>query len=61
MSEIRFLVADADVQAVAVVTVKIVGEVDLCVGQDGKNGPLAEFEHRRFEAGLAAFRLGRTR
>ena len=43
------------------VVVKIVGDAGLRVGQVGKNGPLAEFEHLRFEAGPEAARLGRTR
>ena len=61
MSKIQCLVVDAGVQAVVVVTVKIVGEADLCVGQDGKNVPLAEFKYLRFEAGPAAFHLSRIR
>ena len=51
MSAIRRLVANAGVQAVVIVVVKIVGDAGLRVGQVGKNGPLAEFEHLRFEAG----------
>ena len=44
-----------------ITVVKIVGEAGLRVGLGGKNGPLAEFEHLRFEAGPQAFGLGRTR
>ena len=54
MSAIRCLVANAGVQAVVIIVVKIVGDAGLRVGQVGKNGPLAEFEHLRFEPGLAA-------
>ena len=49
MSAIRRLVANAGVQAVVIVVVKIVGDAALRVGQVGKNGPLTEFEHFRFE------------
>ena len=41
-----------------IVVVKIVGDAGLRVGQVGKNGPHAEFEHPRFEAGPEAFGLG---
>ena len=58
MSAIRFLVANAGVQAVVIIVVKIVGDAGLRVGQVGKNGPLAQFEHLRFEAGPEAFGLG---
>ena len=61
MSAIRRLVASAEVRAIVIVLVKIVGDADLRVDQAGKNGPLAEFEHLRFEPGPAAFGLGRTR
>ena len=40
-----------------IVVVKIVGDAGLRVGLVGKNGPLAEFEHLRFEAGLETFIL----
>ena len=58
MSAIRRLVANAGVQAVVIVVVKIVGDAGLRVGQVGKHRPLAEFEHLRFEAGPEAFGLG---
>ena len=58
MSAIRRLVADAGVQPVVIVVVKIVGDAGLRVGQVGKNGPLAQFEHLGFEAGPEAFGLG---
>ena len=61
MSAIRHLVANTRVQSVVIVVVKIVGDAGLRVAQVGKNGPLAELEHLRFEAGLEAFGLGRTR
>jgi len=61
MSAIRRLVANAGVQAVVIVVVKIVGDAGLRVGQVDKNGPLMEFGHLRFEAGPEAFGLGRTR
>ena len=61
MSAIRRLVANAGVQTVVIVIVKIVGDAGLRVDQVDKNGPLAEFEHLRFEAGPEAFRRGRTR
>ena len=61
MSAIRPLVANTGVQAVVIVVVKIVGDAGLRVGQVGKHGPLAEFEHLGFEAGPEAFGLGRTR
>ena len=40
-----------------IIVVKIVGDADLRVGQVGKNGPLAQFEHLGFEAGPEAFGL----
>ena len=61
MSAIRRPVANTGVQAVVIVVVKIVGDAGLCVGQVGKNGPFAEFEHLRFESGPETFRLGHTR
>ena len=45
-------------QAVVIIVVKIVGDAGLRVGQVGKNGPLAQFEHLGFEAGPEAFGLG---
>ena len=54
MSAIRCLVANAGVQAVVVIVVKIVGDAGLRIGQVGKNGPLAQFEHLGFEPGPAA-------
>jgi len=52
------LVADAGVQAFVIVVVKIIGDAGLRVGQVGKNGPLAPFEHLRFEPGPEALGLG---
>ena len=43
------LVINTGVQALVIVVVKIVGDAALRVGQVGKNGPLTEFEHFRFE------------
>ena len=40
------------------VIVKIIGDAGLRVGQVGKNGPLAPFEHLRFEPGPEALGLG---
>ena len=54
MSVIRRLVANAGVQAVVITVVKIVGDAGLRVGQVGKNGPLAQFEHLGFEPGPEA-------
>jgi hypothetical protein len=54
----RCLVANTGVQSVVIVIVKIIGDAGLRVGQVGKNGPLAEFEHFGFEAGPEAFGLG---
>ena len=54
MSAIRRLVANAGVQTVVIVIVKIVGDAGLRVAQVGKHRPLAEFEHLRFEPGPAA-------
>jgi hypothetical protein len=50
VSIIRCLIADTGVQALVIIVVKIVGHAGLGVGQIGKNGPLADFEHLRFEA-----------
>ena len=41
-----------------IIVVKIIGDAGLRVGQVGKNGPLAAFEHFGFEAGPEAFGLG---
>ena len=41
-----------------VIVVKIVGHAGLRVGQVGKDGPVAEFEHLRFEARPEALGLG---
>ena len=57
VSVIGCLIVDTGVQAFVVVVVKIVSDAGLRVGQVGKNGPLAYFEHLRFEAGPAAFGL----
>ena len=50
MGVIGSLVVDAEVQSPVIVVVKMVGHAALCVGQVGKKGPLADFEHLRFEA-----------
>ena len=50
MSAIQRLVANAGVQAVVIVVVKIVGDAVLGLGQVGKNGPLADLQDLRFEA-----------
>ena len=57
MSVIGRLIADAGVQAFVIVVVKIIGDAGLRVGQVGKNGPLAPFEHLRFEPGPEALGL----
>ena len=57
VSAIGGVIADAGVQPVVIVVVKIVGDAGLRVGQVGKHGPLAEFEHLRFEPGPEAFGL----
>ena len=54
----RCLVANTGVQSVVIIVVKIIGDAGLRVGQVGKNGPLAAFEHFGFEAGPEAFGLG---
>nr|WP_234795127.1 hypothetical protein [Hymenobacter arizonensis] len=58
---IRYLIANAGVQPVVVVVIKIGDDAGLGICQVGENGPLAQFEHLRFEAGPQAFGLGRTR
>jgi len=58
VSETRYLVVDAGMQPFVIVVVKIVGDAVLGVGQVGINGPLASFEHLRFEARLQALGLG---
>ena len=50
MSVIGHLIADTGVQPVVIVIVKILGDALLGIGQVGKHGPLAQFEHLRFEA-----------
>ena len=57
MSVIWGLITNAGVQSVGIVVVKILGDAGLRIGQVGKNGPLAEFEHLRFAAGPQAFIL----
>ena len=57
MSVIGRLIANAGVQALMIVIVKIVGNADLGIGQVGKNRPLAEFEHLGFEPGPQALGL----
>ena len=49
------------VAALVVVTVKIVGDASLGIGQVGEYGPVADFERLDFEARPPAFGLGRTR
>ena len=61
VSVIGHLIAGAGVQAFVIVVVKIIGDAGLRVGQVGKNGPFAPFEHLRFKPGPEAFGLGRTR
>ena len=58
VSVIGRLVANTGVQAFVIVVVKIIGDAGLRVGQVGKNGPLAPFEHLRFEPGPEALGLG---
>ena len=58
VSVIGRLIADAGVQAFVIVVVKIIGDAGLRVGQVGKNGLLAPFEHLRFEPGPEALGLG---
>ena len=58
MSVIRYLVVDTGVQAFVIIVIKIVGDAGLGVGQVGENGPLADFEHLRFQARPEAFSLG---
>ena len=61
VSVIGCLIFNARAQPLVILVVKIVGGADLGIGQVGKNGPLADFEHFGFEAGPEAFGLGRTR
>ena len=58
---IKFLVTNAGVATVMIVVIKILGDADLGIRQIGKDGPVAGFERLSFEAGPAAFGLGRTR
>ena len=58
VSVIGRLIADAGMQPVVIVVVKIVGDAALGVGRVGKNGPLTEFKHLRFEARPETLRLG---
>ena len=44
------LIVGAGVQAFVIVVVKIAGYATLRVGQVGKKGPLAPFEHLGFES-----------
>ena len=57
MSVIGHLIADTGVQPVVIVIVKILGDALLGIGQVGEKGPLAKFEHLRFEAGPPTFDL----
>jgi hypothetical protein len=50
VSIVRGLIADAGVQALVIVVVKIVGHAGLRVGQVGKYGPLTAFQDLCFEA-----------
>jgi hypothetical protein len=50
VSMIGCLIADAGVQALVIIIVKIVGHAGLRVSQVGKDGPFAQFEDLRFEA-----------
>lgn len=52
------LVVNAGMQVLVIVTIKIVSYAGLHVGQVGKNRPLAEFEHLRFEVWPEALGLG---
>ena len=54
---LRGLVATAGAQAFVRVVVNTVGDACPCVGQAGKNRPLASFAHLRFQARPAAFGL----
>jgi hypothetical protein len=58
---IKILVANAGVATVMIVVIKILGDAGLGIRQIGKDGPVAGFERLSFEAGPAAFGLGRTR
>ena len=58
MSMIGRLIADARMQALVIMVVKIVGDAGLRIGQVGKNGPFADFEDLRFEARPPVFGLG---
>ena len=58
VSGIRGLIADAGVQSLVIVAVRIVGAAGLCVGQVGKDWLVPEFKHLRFELGPATFGLG---
>jgi len=57
MSVIGSLVVDTGMQPLVIVIVKIIGDAALRIRQVGKKGPLANFEHLRFEAGPQAFGL----
>ena len=57
VSMIGFLIANAGVQALVIVVVKIVGDAGLGVGHIGKNRPLAQFEHLGFDPGPEAIGL----
>ena len=58
VSVIRRLIVNTGVQTLVIVVVKIVGDAGLGIGQVGKNGPLADLEDLRFEAGPETFGLG---
>jgi hypothetical protein len=49
-SKMRYLVIDTKMQQLVIIIIKILGEVGLRIGWADKNGPLAQFEHLRFEA-----------
>ena len=50
VSMIRCLIADAGVQPLVIILIKIVGHAALRVSQIDKNGSFAQFEDLRFEA-----------
>ena len=57
MSVIRGLIADAGVQPVVIVVVKINGPLDLRTGEVRKKGPLAALKFLGFEVGPQALGL----
>ena len=57
MSVIGGLVIDAEVQALVIAVVKIVGDAALRIHQVGKKGSLVDFKDLRFEGRPQAFGL----